>query len=469
MLYWSGATSQWVPTDSGKLRYAPEDNLQGRLYFGTAGNPATTGYSIWLDASVGNQFYSAAFVRSAFGNFADNRSDIYGVSGKDGLQIGPNAGDTVIRITGTTIKFNKLTSNGFVKTQNSDGSLYVDTSSFAGTSGTSGTSGANGTSGTSGANGATGTSGTSGTSGAGGTHGTSSTGGTSGANGATGTSGTSGLNSTAGTSGAGGTHGTSSTSGTSATGSSLCIGVTCNTDGFSITGGTVTPRILTISGGNVNITGSTADSLTLFGDVVLYGSSSGNKVGVGGGTLPATFNVTGTTSDSLVRFIDVSGATWLDIDVANSNSTMWINKDQKKYFFNVSGSVGVNLFYVNGKTDIVGIGTSSAVAKLYIYANITSDVGNPALYLSKTLVGNGADPFIQFSGVTSTGFTGTNPNFNISTFAGTDTSTAQTGLTGPRKSAAAGKGGWIFNRMIRVKDSDSPAGDLWFPAYRVDP
>ena len=71
-------------------------------------------------------------------------------------------GNEIFEITGSTIYLNQYLSNGFVKTRNGNGELYVDTSG-SGTSGTSGISGTSGTSGsaTSGTSGSSSTSGTS--------------------------------------------------------------------------------------------------------------------------------------------------------------------------------------------------------------------------------------------------------------------------------------------------------------------
>ena len=229
-------------------------------------------------------------------------------------------------------------------------------------------------------------------------------------------------------------------------------------DGFNISGGTTLNRKLTVVGGDVQITGSTSNSIQIYGDINLKGDTTGgaNKVGIGamGGLDTATFSVTGTTNISIAKFVDYNAINWMEMDVPNS--ILNVNKSQSTISFNVGSKNDVNILFVDGNNDRVGINIGSALqGKFHIKASATEDAGIPAIFLDKT-ISNSYDPFITFSGHTTSTCPATNSN--ISLMQGGSASG-----TFP-KSASAGTGncGWTFDKMIKINVNGTAN---WIPCY----
>ena len=181
------------------------------------------------------------------------------------------------------------------------------------------------------------------------------------------------------------------------------------------------------------------------GRVIVRGGNSGEVTGL--------FTISGNTSKEKLLTVN-NNVDFLAVDgegvIVNGNSDPDVD-------FRAAGDTDTYLLRTDADNNRVGIGgsTSTLNGKLHIK---TPETTIPSVYLEQP----NYKPFIHFSGVTVTTFS-TNPSGNTSTY-----DNSGTNLSAPHL-AGISSGGWVLNCMIRISTSNSPSGDLWIPAYNIDP
>lgn len=242
-----------------------------------------------------------------------------------------------------------------------------------------------------------------------------------------------------------------------------CISITCQPNGFTLSGGTSTGMTLAVSGGNIDLRGrykGTTATLILDGEILLRGSDSGNKLSFGSGTAVLDYKFTVSGISEKLLDVECNGNKYLTVEGNSSPNQVVVNEDAKTCDFRAEGVNNPLLLRTDSANDRVVIGgnnvLSAILGKLEIDSTLAGDGGSPALYLKKT---DGRDPFIIFSGVTTNSYNA-NPSANLSTFNG-----GAGAVSGPKQSS--GSGGWVFVGMVRISIPGAPTGDLWMPVYQT--